>query len=100
MFAFGYLFNAAATVLDLAINLYIWILVASAVISWVNPDPFNPIVRFLHRATEPVLRPVRRWLTGKIPGAGVDVSPLVVILCLVFIQRFAVQTLYHLARRF
>src|SRR5437016_2196423 len=67
--------------------------VARAIVSWVSPDPFNPIVRFLHRATEPVLRPIRR----RLPDMPIDFSPLIVIIAIIFLQRFLVKTLYQLA---
>ena len=63
---------------DLALNVYMWVIIVRALISWVNPDPYNPIVQFLYRATEPVLGPVRRWLWGLVPAMrfGIDLSPL------------------------
>jgi YggT family protein len=64
----------------MAITAYVWIIIARALISWVSPDPFNPIVRFLYRATEPVLRPIRRRMSTF--QIGLDLSPLVAILAL------------------
>ena len=77
-----------ARLLDLALNVYMWIIIIRALISWVNPDPYNPIVQFLHRATEPVLAPLRRWLWGMVPSMrfGMDLSPLVVIMVIMFLQ--------------
>jgi YggT family protein len=86
---------AVARLLELVINAYIWIIIARAIISWVNPDPSNPIVRFLYRVTEPVLRPVRYRLPTL--ASGLDLSPLVVILVLYFIDWFLVSTLRELA---
>jgi YggT family protein len=97
MFVLGNLLDAIARVLDLAIWAYGWIIVARAVVSWVNADPWNPIVQFLRRATEPVLAPIRRWLPGW--RLGVDLSPIVAILALYFIERFLVATLKDLAWR-
>ena len=78
-------------VLHLAIQIYVWIIIIRALISWVSPDPFNPIVRFLYRATEPVLRPVRRSLpTYQI---GLDLSPLLVIIGLEIVDRFVLPTI-------
>jgi YggT family protein len=78
-------------VLHLVITVYIWIIIIRALISWVNPDPFNPIVRFLYRATEPVLRPIRRKLpTYQI---GLDLSPLLVILGLEIVDRFLLPSI-------
>ena len=96
MFILGNLLRAVAGLLNWALWAYMWILVARAVISWVSPDPYNPIVQFLERSTEPVLRPVRRLLP--LPG-GIDFSLLVVILGLVFLQQFLVPSLLQLAWR-
>lgn len=95
MFVFGNLLSAVATVLDLVLTAYMWIIIARAVISWVNPDPYNPIVRFLYSATEPVLRPIRY----RLPVSGLDFSPLIVIAAIYFLQVFVVGTLRDLALR-
>jgi YggT family protein len=94
MFVLGYFVTAFANLLDLVLIVYMWVIIARAVVSWVNPDPYNPIVRFLYRATEPVLRPVRE----RLPIAmGLDFSPMVVLLVLYFLQRFLPPVLYRLA---
>jgi YggT family protein len=68
------------------LGLYSWVIIAAALITWVSPDPRNPIVLFLRQVTEPVLAPVRRllppWKTG-----GLDFSPLIVILAIQFVER-------------
>jgi YggT family protein len=74
---------------------YFWVIIARAVISWVSPDPFNPIVRFLYRVTEPVLRPIRRRLPTF--QMGLDLSPMIVILAIYFLQSFLVESLRDLA---
>jgi YggT family protein len=94
MFAVGYFFTALGNLVDLVIQVYILIIVARALLSWVSPDPFNPIVRFLYRVTEPVLRPVRDRLPTM--AMGLDLSPMIVILVLIFLQRFLVPVLYHM----
>lgn len=75
------------------LDLYSWVIIAAALITWVSPDPRNPIVQFLHRVTEPVLRPVRNllppWKTG-----GLDLSPLIVIIAIQFIERVILPSLY------
>jgi YggT family protein len=96
MFVLSNFFVAVAGVLNLVLSLYFWILIARALLSWVNPDPRNPIVRFLHNATEPVLYPVRRVLPYM---GGVDLSPLVVIAAIYFLQIFLVGSLNDLALR-
>ena len=88
-------FVAVAKVLNIALSLYMWIIIGRAIISWVNPDPYNPIVRFLNSVTEPVLYPIRRWLP--INFGGIDFSPILVILAIIFLQSFLVQSLADLA---
>ncbi|MEE8317004.1 MAG: YggT family protein [Syntrophobacteria bacterium] len=98
MFVLGNLLDALASILYLVLNLYMWIIIARAVISWVNPDPYNPIVRFLYSITDPVLLAIRRRLP--LSFGGIDFSPIVVILVIIFLQRFLVASLHDLARQF
>ncbi len=98
MFALKNLVLALASVLDWAITIYIWIVIIRALISWVQPNPYNPIVQFLHVVTEPLLAPIRYFLMRWMPP-GLDLSPMVLILLLVLIQRFSIPTLYELAMR-
>jgi YggT family protein len=97
MFAVGNLIEALAYILNLALTIYMWLIIARALLSWVNPDPFNPIVQFLYKVTEPVMG----WVRQRVPliFGGLDLSPLLVLLAVVFLQRFLVATLYDLARR-
>jgi len=90
MYVLGNFIIAAAQVLNIALTLYLWIVIIRALISWVNPDPYNPIVTFLHRVTDPVLIPIARALP---PMGGMDFSPLVLIMIIYFLQSFAVKTL-------
>ena len=96
MFVFSYFLSALAKVIDLVLTLYLWIIIIRAIVSWVNPDPFNPIVRFLYQITEPVLARVRRVLP---PIGAFDLSPLIVSLAIIFLQQFLVPTLYELSLR-
>jgi len=95
MFVVSNLLLAVARLLELVLWAYLWIIIARAVLSWVNPDPFNPIVRFLYRVTEPVLRPIRRRMP--MVGMGLDLSPMLVILAIYFLQGFLVESLRDLA---
>jgi YggT family protein len=97
MFAVGNLIGSLAYILDLVLTIYMWVIIARALLSWVNPDPFNPIVRFLYNITEPVLS----WVRSRVPVVfgGLDLAPLLVLLAIVFLQRFLVATLFDLARR-
>jgi YggT family protein len=88
---------AVAEVIRFALNLYMWIVIARALISWVNPDPYNPIVRFLVSVTEPVLYFIRRKLP--VYFGGFDFSPIIVIFAIYFLQRFLVQSLIQIAAR-
>ncbi|MFQ5881201.1 MAG: YggT family protein [Candidatus Methylomirabilales bacterium] len=94
MFVAGYFLSALARVLDLALNIYMWVIIIRAIVSWVSPDPYNPIVQFLYRATEPLLQPIRRLLP---PTWGIDFSPLVLILGIIFLQNFLVAALLRMA---
>jgi len=85
---------AIAQLLDLVLQAYMFVIVARALISWVSPDPFNPIVRFLYRATEPVLRPIRRRLP--MMQIGLDLSPMIVLLVIYFLRIFLVESLRDL----
>lgn len=96
MFVMGNVLQGLATVLDTVLWLYMWIIIARALISWVNPDPWNPIVQFLERATEPVLSPIRRWVGWRM---GIDLSPIIAILIISFLQIALVKTLSDLARQ-
>jgi YggT family protein len=95
VFVAGNLILALANLLHLVLQAYFWIIIARAVLSWVNPDPFNPIVRFLYRVTEPVLRPIRHRLPTF--SMGIDLSPMVVILAIFFLDSFLISTLRELA---
>ena len=95
MFIISNFLLALAKILDIGLSLYMWIIIGRAVVSWVNADPYNPIVRFLHSATEPVLLALRRRLP--VFFGGFDFSPVLVILAIVFIKAFVVQTLIQLA---
>lgn len=96
MFVFTNFLDAIAGILDMALTFFMWLIIIRALISWVSPDPYNPIVRFLMSATDPVLRPVQRMLP---PMSGLDLSPLVVIFIIYFLQAFVVRTLHDIAIR-
>ncbi|MBP8645221.1 MAG: YggT family protein [Syntrophobacteraceae bacterium] len=97
MFIVANLLFALAKILGLALNIYMWIVIARAILSWVNPDPYNPIVRFLYNATEPVLYAIRRRMP--LAFGGIDFSPVVLILGLIFLDYFLVASLGGLAVR-
>lgn len=97
MFIFANFLIAVGSILNILLTLYMWVVIISALISWVNPDPYNPIVRFLHAATDPVLRPIRKAIGYRL---GVfDISPMVVILGILFVKYFIVQSLIEFAYR-
>ncbi len=98
MFILGNFITAVVKIIDIALTLYMWIIIIRALISWVNPDPYNRVVIFLYRATEPVLAPIRRWLPLR--NLGIDISPLIVIAIIIFIQSFLLKSLLELAYEF
>lgn len=85
-----------AGILDAILSLYFWIIIASAVLSWVNPDPYNPIVRIIRGLTEPAFYRVRKWLPFTYIS-GLDLSPVVLLLGIQFIKMFVVRSLYQFA---
>ena len=87
---------AIAKVLDIVLTIFMWIVIARAVLSWVSPDPYNPIVRFIHKVTEPVLYQIRKRIP--VNFGGIDFSPIIVFLAIIFLQRFVVHSLYGLAQ--
>lgn len=96
MFLLQYFFLALANLVNFLLWAYMWIIIVRALLSWVNPDPYNPIVRLLYQITEPVLRPIRyRLPTWRM---GLDLSPLIVILIIYFLQQFLVPVLHEIAR--
>ena len=97
MFAVRHLLEAVVEILNLGLTIYMWLIMARAILSWVNPDPYNPIVRFLYNVTEPVLGWVRRRVP--IVFGGLDLSPILVLLAIVFLQKFLVASLMDLAYR-
>jgi YggT family protein len=95
MFVISNFLTAIAEVLRWVLNIFMWIVIARAILSWVNPDPYNPIVRFIHNVTEPVLYPIRRRIP--LSFGGIDFSPIIVLLVVIFLQRFVVHSLNELA---
>lgn len=87
---------AVANVADVLLNVYSWLIIARAIISWVSPDPYNPIVNFLYMVTEPILRPARRIIPPI--GGTIDISPIVVLLLLMFLRQALIKSLFDLAR--
>jgi YggT family protein len=96
MFILANLLMALAQIIDYLLTAYMWIVIARAIVSWVNPDPYNPIVRFLYSVTEPVLYRIRRLFP--LYAGGIDFSPIIVFVAIIFLQRFLVQSLYDLAQ--
>jgi YggT family protein len=96
MFVFGNILNGITEVLDVVLSIYMWVIIIRALISWVNPDPYNPIVQILTRVTEPVLRPIRKLVPPY--KTGIDLSPLLAILFIIFLQYAVINTLYRIGR--
>jgi len=91
----AFLLKGVAAVLGVVINLIIFVVIGRAIISWVNADPSNPIVRFLYDSSEPLLRPIRRYVPPV--GPGIDLSPMILLLILLFLQEFLVGLISHYA---
>ena len=90
--------GAIAAVLGMFLNLYFWIVVIAALITWVKPDPYNVIVRTLRALTEPVFYRVRKWLPFTY-SYGMDFSPVVVLVAIELLNRIVVRSLAEYALR-
>ena len=93
MFVFANFIRALALVLGTILDVLFWMILIRALLSWVNPDPFNPIVQFLDRVTEPILAPIRRV----VPPMGIDFSPIIAALVIYFLKIFVVGSLVDLS---
>jgi len=98
MFVVGNFLAAIAQILGIILTILYWLILIRALLSWVNPDPYNPIVQFLYKVTEPVLHPIRRALGTH--SIGIDLSPIIAFLIIIFARMFIVRTLLDLSTRF
>jgi YggT family protein len=98
MFVLANFVFAAAHVLDIVLTILYWLIIIRALISWVNPDPYNPIVQFLYKTTEPILAPIRRLLPLDF-RFGIDISPIIVFLIIMFLKSFLISSLFDLGTR-
>lgn len=99
MFIGGNFLSALASVLHMLLQTYIWVVIIRVLLSWVNADPWNPIVQTLNRLTDPLLDPIRRKMFRMTGGTGIDLSPIVLIAVIYFLDFFLVGTLYDLGGR-
>ena len=97
MFVLGNFITAIATILDYLLTALNWLIIIRALISWVNPDPSNVIVRFLYKFTEPILAPFRRFVPAY--TIGLDISPIFALIFIWFLKLFLVRTLLGIAMR-
>lgn len=98
MFALSNLLIALARILDVTFSILYWLILIRAVASWLNPDPYNPIVQFLYKTTEPILYPIRKILPLSLK-LGIDISPIIAFLAIMFLRSFLVSTLVDIAAR-
>ncbi len=97
MFVVGNLFSSIAYILDFLLNLYFWVIFARAVLSWIRPDPYNPIVRTICRLVDPVTYKISRIIPTRF--GMVDVAPFILMLLIFFVQKFLVATLLDIGMR-
>jgi len=91
MFVFGNIILGIARVLNVVLTVYMWVIIIRALISWVSPDPYNPLVQILTKLTEPVLTPIRRLVPPY--KVGIDFSPFIAVLVILFLQYAVIDTL-------
>ncbi len=97
MFVVSNLLATLAHIVDIVLTIAYWLILIRALLSWVNPDPYNPIVQFLYKMTEPILQPIRRTLGFH--SMGIDISPIIAFLIIIFAKGFVVKTLLDLSLR-
>ncbi|HOJ43252.1 MAG TPA: YggT family protein [Syntrophorhabdaceae bacterium] len=97
MFAFGNLLSALASILNIILDLYFWVIFIRAVMSWFNPNPYNPFVRTIYRLVDPITYKISRIIPTRF--GMVDLSPFILMLIIIFLQRFLVKTLFDMALR-
>ena len=95
MFVLGNFIIALTRILDAVLMMMYWLILIRALLSWVNPDPFNPIVQFLYRMTDPILDPIRRFM----PMMAIDISPIIAFLAIMFLREFLIASLLEIGYR-
>ncbi len=95
MFILGNLIISVAKILEVILTLAYWLILVRALISWVSPDPFNPLVQFLYRTTDPILDPIRR----RLPHMAIDISPIIAFLGILFLKTFLIETFIEIGYR-
>jgi YggT family protein len=98
MFVLSNFLVAFANILSMVLTILYWLIVIRALLSWVNPDPYNPIVQMLYKTTEPILYPIRKILPFSLKF-GLDISPIIAFLIIVFLKSFLITTIIDLAIR-
>ena len=98
MFVLANFLEASASLVNIVLTILYWLILIRALISWVSPDPYNPLVQFLYKTTEPILYPIRKLLPLGL-GFGIDLSPLIAFLAIIFLKSFLVRTLLDLSLR-
>ncbi len=98
MFVLSNLLSAFAQIVDVVLHILYWLILIRALLSWVNPDPSNPIVLILQKVTEPILNPIRKRLPLNF-RFGIDISPIIAFLLIMFLRHFLVRTLIDIAQR-
>ena len=98
MFILSNLLMTIAHILEFILSIFYWLILIRALISWVSPDPYNPVVQFLEKSTEWILSPIRKMLPHSL-RMGMDLSPIIVFLAIMFLKSFLVKTLADIALR-
>ena len=96
MFILSNFISAIANILDVLLSIIYWLVLIRALISWVNPDPGNAIVQFLYKTTDPILEPIRRRMPLNF-RFGIDISPIIVVLLIMFLKSFLIKSLFDLS---
>jgi YggT family protein len=97
MFVFGHFVNGVAYILDILLNIYFWIILIRAVLSWIQPNPYNPLVRTIYKLVDPVTFRISRIIPTRL--GMIDFAPFILMILIVFLQRFLIRSLFDLGTR-
>jgi YggT family protein len=97
MFVFGNFIYGVAYVIENILNIYFWIILIRAVMSWIQPNPYNPLVRIIYKLVDPVTYRISRIIPTRI--GAIDFAPFILMILIIFLQKFLVRSLFELGAR-
>jgi YggT family protein len=97
VFAFGNLLTSIAYVLNILLEIYLWVIIIRAILSWIRPNPYNPLVRIIYGLVDPITYRISRLFPTRI--GMIDISPFILLIFIIFLQKFLIKTLFNMGLR-